>query len=44
MSSGQLADPFAISLGRERLDAICARLSSLTAKERIVLAGVLKPN
>ena len=41
VSSGQLADPVATLLGRERLDAICARLSSLTAKERIVLVGVL---
>ncbi len=37
-SSGQLADPVAILLGRERLDAICARLSSLTAKERGAVA------
>ena len=35
------ADPIAMQLTHERLDGIRARLSSLTAKERTVLAGVM---
>ncbi len=38
---GGRGDPVATLLARERLDAIRARLASLTAAERIVLAGVL---
>ena len=38
---GGRGDPVATLLERERLDAIRARMASLTAAERIVVAGVL---
>ena len=39
--SNRLADPIAALLTREQLTEICAALATLTARERIALAGVL---